>query len=144
MVSNPPDGAPRIAPYLLYEDVDAALEFLARAFGFATMLKVPGPDGRTAHAEARLADGVVMMGRPGGDFRNPGRSGHRSAMVHVYVDAVDAHCERARAAGARILAEPADQYYGDRRYMAEDPAGHRWAFAQHVRDVAIEAIQRGS
>jgi uncharacterized glyoxalase superfamily protein PhnB len=58
--------------------------------------------------------------------------------VHVYVDDVDAHFERARAAGATILEEPADQPYGDRRYAAEDPEGHQWFFAQHVRDLAPE------
>ena len=55
--------------------------------------------------------------------------------AHVYVDGVDAHFEHARAAGAEILAEPADQEYGDRRYAATDPEGHHWFFAQHVRDV---------
>jgi uncharacterized glyoxalase superfamily protein PhnB len=59
-------------------------------------------------------------------------------LVHAYVDDVDAHCARARAAGAKIEREPADQEYGDRNYGAIDPEGHRWFFAQKLRDVAPE------
>ena len=71
MVSNPPEGFPRITPYLLYEDCDAALEFLAKAFGFTEDLRVPGPEGKVTHAEMRLADGVIMMGNPAPTTRTP-------------------------------------------------------------------------
>ena len=93
---------------------------------------------RSTHAELRLDDGVVFLGRPGADYRNPKHLGAVTVGIHVYVDAVDAHYERAREAGAEILAEPADQDYGDRRYTAADLEGHYWFFAQHVRDVAPE------
>jgi uncharacterized glyoxalase superfamily protein PhnB len=69
------------------------------------------------------------------DYRSPKSLGTRTAQVHVYVDDVDAHYERARAAGAEIRAEPADQPYGDRRYDAYDPEGQLWSFAQRIRDV---------
>ena len=59
----------------------------------------------------------------------------------MYVDDVDAHFKRAKAAGATILEEPADQFYGDRRYGVEDPEGHQWFFATHVRDVAPEDMK---
>ena len=70
-------------------------------------------------------------------------SRHRSVgaatqLVYVYVDDVDKHFATAKAAGAGVLSEPADQFYGDRTYSAEDPEGHQWSFAQHVRDVAPE------
>jgi uncharacterized glyoxalase superfamily protein PhnB len=58
--------------------------------------------------------------------------------LYVLVDDVDAHYERARAAGAEILEEPADQEYGDRRYAAMDPEGHHWFFAQQLRAAAPE------
>ena len=83
-------------------------------------------------------DGVVMMGHPGPDYKNPKRLGGVTQMVYVYVDDVDKHFAVAKAAGAHILSEPADQFYGDRTYGAEDPEGHQWSFAQHVRDVAPE------
>jgi PhnB protein len=140
MPANPPENMPRITPYLLYEDVAAALAFLTRAFGFRERMRLPGPGGKIAHAEVELADGVVMMGCPGPDYRNPRHLGGTTQNVYVYVDDVDKHFERARREGARILQEPADQFYGDRRYGAEDPEGHQWYFAQHVRDVAPEDL----
>ena len=138
MVQSPPEGFPRITPYLLYEDVDAALDWLIGAFGFTERVRMPGPDGTTLHADIGLCDGVVMMGNPGPDYQNPKRRGGATQLVSVYVDDVDQHCATAAAAGARILREPADQFYGDRTYAAEDPEGHQWSFAQHVRDVAPE------
>ena len=138
MPKNPPDNMPRISAYLLYEDVAGALDWLVRAFGFRERMRMPGTDGKIMHAEMELADGVIMMGNPGTDYRNPRQLGHVTQHLYVYVDDVDAHYERARQAGATILAEPEDQFYGDRRYGAEDPEGHQWYFAQHVRDVAPE------
>jgi uncharacterized glyoxalase superfamily protein PhnB len=140
MPSNPPVNTPRITPYLLYEDVSRAIDWLTDAFGFREQLRVPGPDGKTSHAEMRLSDGVVMMGCPGPDYQSPRRLGHVTQNVYVYVDDVDAHFLRARDAGAGILEEPTDQFYGDRRYGATDPEGHCWYFAQHVRDVTPQEM----
>jgi PhnB protein len=127
-----------ITPYLFYEDVDAALDFLAKAFGFKEVLRYTGEEGYVNHAEMRLGDAAIMLGDPGEQFRNPKRLGQATVGVHVYVDDVDAHYERAKTAGAEILQEPSDQDYGDRRYDAADPEGHRWYFAQHVHEVAAE------
>ena len=140
MVANPPAGFPVIAPYLLYEDLDAAVDWLVEAFGLEEAVRMNGPDGRALHAELRFGEGVVMMGRPGGDYQNPKRRGGATQLVHVYVDDVDGHCAHARRFGATILREPADQFYGDRNYNAEDPEGHQWTFAQHVRDVPPEEL----
>jgi PhnB protein len=141
MVDNPPAGFPRITPYLLYADVDAALDFVVKAFGFEETVRMPGADGTTMHAEARLGEGVVMMGSPGPEYRNPAALGGSTQLVYVYVDDVDAHCAAARAAGATITREPEDQFYGDRTYGVEDPEGHHWSFSQHVRDVEPEAMR---
>jgi uncharacterized glyoxalase superfamily protein PhnB len=89
----------------------------------------------------RLADGLVMMGCPGPSYRNPKRLGAATQSLHVYADDVDAHHARAKAAGAKILEAPTDQFYGDRRYAAEDPEGHHWYFAQHTRDVSEEEVK---
>jgi PhnB protein len=141
MPANPPENMPRITPYLYYEDVAAAIAWLVRAFGFRERMRMPGPDGSIMHAELELADGVVMMGRPGADYRNPRRLGALTQSLYVYVDDVDQHFAAARGAGAKILAKPEDQFYGDRRYTAEDPEGHQWFFAQRVRDVAPEDLR---
>jgi PhnB protein len=140
MPQNPPEGFPRITPYLYYEDLDAAVDWLLSTFGFTERFRMKGADGRSNHAEIELGDGVVMLGNPGPDYQSPKRRGGATQLVYVYVDDVDHHHEVARAAGAVILREPADQFYGDRTYGAEDPEGHQWSFAQHVRDVGPEDI----
>lgn len=141
MPANPPENMPRITAYLYYEDVAGALAWLAKVFGFRERLRIPGPDGQVGHAEMQLADGVVMMGRPGPDYRNPTRLGGTTFSLYVYVDDVDRHYRHAREAGAKIIQDPKDQFYGDRNYGAEDPEGHQWYFAQHVRDVAPEDLK---
>ena len=142
MVPNPPPNTPRITPYLLYHDVAAALDYLSRTFGFQERFRMAGPEGKVSHAEMNLADGLVMMGSPGADYRNPKQLGGSTQFLYIYVDDVDAHHRRAVEAGAKILAGPEDQFYGDRRYTAEDLEGHQWFFAQHVRDVSEEEIQQ--
>lgn len=128
----------RITPYLLYADAAAALDWLAEAFGFTETLRHADDEGRVNHAEMALGGGSIMLGEPGPDYRNPKALGAVTQLVHVYVDDVDAHCAGARAAGALIEREPADQEYGDRNYGAVDPEGHRWFFAQKLREVAPE------
>ena len=100
MPTNPPENTPRITPYLLYEDVAGAIGWLTTAFGFRESMRLPGPDGRIAHAEMRLADGLIMMGCPGPRYQNPKRLGQVTQHLYVYVDDVDAHFERARKTGA--------------------------------------------
>ena len=142
MPQNPPEGTPRLMPYLHYEDPAAALEFLTSAFGFEERFKMEGEDGGIMHAEAQFADAVVMLGTPSGDYKNPKRlGGIPTQSIYMYVDDVDGHCERARAGGATIEREPEDQFYGDRNYSAVDPEGHLWFFATHVRDVSPEEMQ---
>ena len=129
---------PRISPYLYYEDVAAALAWLERAFGLRERMRIAGPDGEIAHAEVELAEGVVMMGRPGPDYRNPKRLGGVTQSLYVYVDEVEKHFRHAKEAGAKVVQEPADQFYGDRNYAVEDPEGHLWYFAEHVREMTPE------
>jgi uncharacterized glyoxalase superfamily protein PhnB len=127
-----------IVPYLLYEDCAAALDWLARAFGFEETLRFTGDEGYVNHAEMRLGEGIVYIGDPGEQYRNPRQVGHETVGVHVSVDDVDAHFERARAAGAEIRDEPSDKPYGERSYAARDPEGHLWFFSQTIREVAPE------
>ncbi|HUY65079.1 MAG TPA: VOC family protein [Acidimicrobiales bacterium] len=136
MVANPPDGAPQITPYLLYENVAATAEWLVKAFGFVETFRMEDRSGTVNHAELSMGKGNVMMGNPGPDYRSPKRLGGVTQVVYVYVDDVDAHFEAAASAGAVIVRPVADQFYGDRTYMAEDPEGHRWGSSQHIRDVA--------
>jgi PhnB protein len=93
------------------------------------------------HAELALGRAVVMVGGLGPRNAGPPPDRVRSG-VYVFVDDVEAHYSAARAAGATILLEPADQPYGDRYYLATDHEGHEWYVAQHLRDVVIEDLQR--
>ena len=134
-----------ITPYLLYEDVDGALRFLARAFGFRKYGRpIAGPDGKPSHAAMKLGNDVIMMGRPGSKYRNPKRLGQATQSLYVNVDNVDKHFARARKAGATILEEPQDTFYGNRRYGAEDPEGHQWFFASEIKKRAVKKRAGGN
>jgi uncharacterized glyoxalase superfamily protein PhnB len=141
------EGMPTIVPMLSYENVEAAIDWLARAFGFqeATDERYTEPDGQISHAEIRLGGGVVMLGHPSDQYEGPGRHaesceparrwrepGYVVDGVHALVEDVDEHFRRAKEAGATILSEPEDQPYGERVYRVEDLDGHRWMFAQNV------------
>ena len=122
--------AQTVFPYLLYEDVASMLDWLSRAFGFTEKLRFAGDDGTVNHAEMDVGGGAsFMMGDPGEEYRSPKNGGGWPAQIQVYVDDVDAHYERAKAAGAEIRQEPADMPYGDRRYDAYDAEGHLWMFS---------------
>ena len=116
-------------PYLLYQDAGAALDFLSDAFGFEETHRNMSSGGQVSHAEMKYRGGEIHLGQPA-QPSSPRSYGGTSVLLYVYVDDVDAHCERARAAGAEILDEPADQAYGERRYHCRDPEGHSWYFAQ--------------
>lgn len=121
----------RFTPMIVYADAPAALEFLVRAFGFEQRFRMDMPDGSVGHAELGLGGEVVMLASEWqvGGVVSPLRLPAVHAQVHVLVDDVDAHFARARAGGATIAAEPADQDHGTRSYRAIDPEGHRWIFA---------------
>ena len=134
MTENPPIGYSRVAPYLLYEDPAAALAWLEEAFGFRERFRNVGPDGWIDHAEMEIGDGLVMLAKPGADYRSPRRLGQATSLVHVYVDDVLGHFERATAAGAAIRDEPTKKPYGTIQYSAADPEGHLWLFSEQVRE----------
>jgi uncharacterized glyoxalase superfamily protein PhnB len=140
-------STPTVVPMLAYEDGVVALEWLSRAFGFRERTRMQGPDGRLTHGELELDGGVVMLATPTPDYESPRHhrescdAARRWSKVPYVVDGVlvnvadvDAHFERARAAGARILSEPENVGMGIRHYRAEDLEGHRWMFSQDVED----------
>ncbi len=133
-----PDG-PRVTPFVLYRDVAAALEFLERAFGLEEHgERYIDAEGLIRHAAVKIGDSVVMLGCTGPGDRNPGELGPATQGLYVYVEDVDGHFEQARRAGARIVRELEDGYFGDRSYGAADPEGHEWYFASRVREVSSD------
>jgi uncharacterized glyoxalase superfamily protein PhnB/DNA-binding XRE family transcriptional regulator len=125
-----PQGWPRIAPVLCYEDSKEAVSWLERAFGFEIREKVTGVDGQVVHSELVLGDGVIMVGHVSSSPRwgSPKSLGKGTQFLYVFVDDLDAHYARAKAAGAVIVTEP-ETSYGQRRYRALDLEGHEWCFA---------------
>lgn len=137
MPSNPPKGVPQVFPRLAYRDPTEAVAWLARAFGLRERERArhTTEDGAIHLTEMELGTGLVLIGTAGWhDLESPATVGTRTQMVMAYVDGVDEHYERAQREGARIVMELADQPWGDRRYEALDPEGHRWYFAERVRD----------
>lgn len=127
---------PTIGPLLWYQDPHAAMGWLERAFGFERRLVVDDGKGGVIHSELMLGDGYIMVvGPPSGSAVSPAAWGGRHTQsVHVQLkDGLDAHCERARAAGAKIDREPATQPYGDRVYTCTDLEDHPWSFGQTVK-----------
>jgi len=134
---------PTLATGVYYRDPVAALKWLESAFGFETTMVVQAPDGVLAHSEMRFGDGMIMVG---GEYDERHRSpasmgGVNTHSIHVQLeDGIEAHYARAREAGATIVRELADQFYGDRVYTATDPEGHDWSFGQTVKDVSNEEM----
>jgi MerR family transcriptional regulator, thiopeptide resistance regulator len=125
----------RIIPVLTYQDIAAAHDFLVAAFGFEAGGVSRTADGQAVHAEVRTGNAAIWLHRvtPEHALASPLSTDVAHSGLVVYVDEVDEHYERARAAGARIDAEPVDQPYGQREYGARDLEGHRWWFAAPLK-----------
>jgi uncharacterized glyoxalase superfamily protein PhnB len=126
---------PAFIPSVIYKDNRAALAWLQNAFGFEASEILTAANGDIVHAEMTHGDGVVMIGSEFAEWtRSPASIGGKNTQrVHVRLaGGIDEHCARARQAGAKIAMEPADQFYGDRAYIAVDHEGHHWTFAQPI------------
>ena len=143
-----PPGWPRISTSLYYEDAAKAIDWLCHAFGFEVRLKVEGDGGRIEHSELTFGDGVVMVAGVEKSDKMPyircpnDIGGGNTQNMFVYVDDVEAHCKRAREAGAKIVVEPktsdyGDDYWSDRSYQCQDLGGHQWWFAQRLRNPKV-------
>lgn len=138
---------PSLGSAVTYKDPWAALDWLEKAFGFERSMVISDQDGHLGHAEMRFGDGYIMVGSEWADFVvSPDSVGGKNTQsVHVQLpDGIEAHCDRAKAAGAVIIQSPTDQFYGDRIYRARDPEGHVWTFGQTVREVSREEAEQAS
>ena len=137
------DG-PALSSAVCYQDPKAALAFLEKAFGFELAMLIEDKEGNLAHSQMRFGDAMVMIGNEwSADHKSPRSIGGKNTQtVHIQITTdVDAHCARARAAGAEILAEPETQFYGDRTYRCRDPEGHIWTVSQTVEAVTREQAE---
>ncbi len=146
--------ATTLIPVLFYRDPLAAMKWLESAFGFETTSLVTDKDGNVGHSELRLGEAVISIG---GEWASPellgpaamkspaslGGAGTQFLRIHMG-EGLDDHCARARAAGARITQDPAEQFYGDRTYRALDPEGHVWNFAQTTKAMTNADMEAAS
>jgi len=122
-----------VVPVLSYPDVRAAVAWLSAAFGFVERTRI----GESHRAQLSIgADGAVIVAERRGE--KPAQDDEVTHLIRVRVEDVTAQFDRARAHGARVLEGPTDREYGERDCTVQDVAGHRWQFAQTVRDVAPE------
>ena len=136
---------PTITPHLAITDVVAALEFYPRAFDAGERLRLTMPDGTIAHAEIVIgADGLITLGAAIPDYQLEAPDPEKFVQVAItyFCPDVDAAYERAIAAGATSMSEPADQFHGDRTASVRCPSGHKWILGTHLRDVTPEEQQR--
>jgi uncharacterized glyoxalase superfamily protein PhnB len=136
-----------LAAALFYRDPWAALAWLEQAFGFERAMVISDAEGGLAHSQMTFGNGYIMIGSEWTDYTvSPlGVGGKNTQFLHVHLDdGIDAHCACAREAGAEILQEPEEQFYGDRTYRARDPEGHVWTFAQNVRPFSVEESEKAT
>jgi uncharacterized glyoxalase superfamily protein PhnB len=134
LVPNAKDRLPNIFPEIVYDDAPAAVEWLARAFGFTLGELIPGPHGSIAHAELHYGPGTVMVKSATDDAlwgTSPRHLGGISQSVFVAVEDPDAHHERAKAADAEVIMEPTDMDFGARNYAVRDLEGHVCGFGTY-------------
>ena len=144
---------PAVVSCVFYKDPLAAMKWLEAAFGFETTMLLTDAEGNVGHSEMDCLGSPISVG---GEWSGPQLGGAAmkapaslggvgTQFLRVTLpNGLDAHCQRARTAGARITDEPTDQFYGARTYRAMDPEGHIWNFSQDVRVVSTEEMERAS
>jgi PhnB protein len=144
MVQPIPAGYAGVTPYLIVRDATRALEFYKKAFGATEVMRFPTPDGKIAHAEMKVGEGMFMLAdeMPDQGYRSPETLEGTPVSLMFYVRDVDALFARAVAAGAAVKQPLKDQFYGDRNGTLTDPFGHVWTVATHVEEVSQEEVER--
>lgn len=140
-----PDGYHTITPYLIINGAAKALDFYQKAFGVEQIMRCDHENGKIKHAQFMLGNSPVMLADEFPEFsdaKSPIARGGTTVYLYVYVENVDAFVDRAVAAGAKLIAPVQDQFYGDRSGGVQDPFGHVWWIATHIKDVSEEEINQ--
>lgn len=141
-----PDGMHTVTPHLVCAGAADAIEFYKKAFNATEVGRIAGPQGKLIHAMIRIGDSAVMLVDEFPDWCSLGPKSLKGSPVtiHLYVEDVDAFVKRAVAAGARITMPIDDMFWGDRYGKLEDPFGHHWSVAAHIRDVSPEEMRQAA
>ncbi|MEW5789578.1 MAG: VOC family protein [Pseudomonadota bacterium] len=137
-----PQDMSTLTPHLICRGAAEAMDFYVKAFGAVDLARLPGPDGGLMHGMMRIGDSHVFLMDEAPEWGALGPQSLKGTPVvlHLYVADVDAAFTRAVAAGAQAVMPPTDMFWGDRYSQVDDPFGHRWSLATHVRDVSPEEI----
>ena len=133
-----------VTPHIVCSGAADAIEFYKKAFNAVEESRVPGPDGKLMHAAVRIGDSTVMLVDESPDWGCHGPRSLKGSPVtlHLYVEDVDAVVEQAVRAGAKITMPVDDMFWGDRYGRLEDPFGHQWSVATHIREVSPEEMKQ--
>jgi len=139
-----PEGMHSITPHLVCAGAADAIDFYKKAFGATEEMRLPGPDGKLMHGAVRIEGSVVMLvdENPQWGALGPKALKGSPVTIHVYVSDVDAFVAKAVKAGAKVIMPIDDMFWGDRYGIIEDPFGHHWSVATHVRDVRPEDLSQ--
>ncbi len=139
-----PAGYHTVTPYLVCRGAAGAIDFYKRAFGAKEKVRMPGPNGKVAHAEIQIGDSRVMLGEEAPEMgaKSPDTLGGSTVGVFVYVKNVDAFTDKAIAAGATVLMPVQDMFWGDRYGKLKDPFGHEWSIATHKEDLTAKQMAK--
>ncbi len=138
MIANRSVPADTVLPHVVYRDVAEAIAWLTKTFGFAEHYRYGEPGGPISGAQMHLGNAWIMVNRARAGRGSPAHLGCGTQSLTVFVEDVDGHFRRAKAAGAKIVEELNETIYGERQYGAEDLEGHHWLFSRHARDVSPE------
>ena len=141
-----PEGMHTVTPHLICAGAADAIEFYKKAFNAVELGRLAGPQGKLLHGAIRIGDSTVMLVDEFPDWGALGPKSLKGSPVttHLYVEDVDAFVARATAAGAKITMPLQDMFWGDRYCKLEDPFGHQWSVATHVRDVSPDEMQQAA
>jgi PhnB protein len=139
------DVQPAVSPHLVVDDAAAAIDFYVKAFGATEFGRLPGPDGKIAHAALQINGSMVMLNddfpeMTDGKSTTPTALGGSPVTIHLTVTDVDTWFQRAVDAGATVVAPLEDQFWGDRYGVVRDPFGHQWSLGQPVREVSMDEL----
>jgi len=143
--TNPiPEGMHTVTPHLICAGAADAIEFYKKAFDATEKTRLPGANGKLMHASIQIGDSTVMLTDEAPQWGALGPKALKGSPVaiHLYVDDVDAFAARAVAAGAKMTMPVADMFWGDRYGQLEDPFGHRWSVATHIRTMSPEEMRK--
>jgi PhnB protein len=140
-----PEGFHTVTPYLSVKGGAAALAFYEKAFGAQERFRMPGQaPGSIGHAEFVIGDSILMLADESVFGKSPATLGGVCVSICLYVEDVDASFKRAVEAGAAVIRELRDEFYGDRTGSVQDPFGHQWHLMTHKHDVSVEEMQRAA